>query len=127
MWAYPGYAELCIVGATSPLGWARAIGTLAANLESWLGEEAGGSVGYLLPVPDNSGDGDPHATLKADLRAGKGRTMLVEMTSVGFGEGRMAARQEDWKPRRFGASPPDVHLTLRTDVVMACCLPVAFP
>ena len=55
--------------------------------------------------------------------------MLVETTSAGFGEGRMAAPQEDWKPRRFGASPPDSLPTLRTDaalaVLAACQVPAS--
>ena len=41
-----------------PLGWARATGTLAANLEARLGEEAGGPVGHLLPIPADGGDGE---------------------------------------------------------------------
>ena len=115
-----------------PLGWARSTGTLAANLETRLGEEAGGPVGHLLPIPADGGDGsddDPTKMLKADLAAGKGRTMLVETTSAGFGEGRMAAPSEDWKPRHFGASPPDSLPTLRTDaalaVLAACQVPAA--
>ena len=116
----------------APLQWARATGTLAANLEARLGEEAGGPVGHLLPVPQDGGDGgdeDPLASLKADLAKGRGRTMLVETTSAGFGEGRMAAPQEDWKPRRFGASPPDALPTLRSDaalaVLAACQVPTS--
>ena len=116
----------------APLQWARSTGTLAANLETRLGEEAGGPVGHLLPVPADGGDGgddDPQAMLKADLAAGRGRTMLVETTSAGYGEGRQAAPQDDWKPRRFGASPPDTLPTLRTDaalaVLAACQVPAA--
>ena len=116
----------------APLQWARATGTLAANLEVRLGEEAGGPVGYLLPVPQDGGDGgdeDPLASLKKDLAAGKGRTMLIETTSAGFGEGRQAAPAEDWRARRFGASPPDSLPTLRTDAAMAvlsaCQVPVS--
>ena len=119
-----------------PLGWARATGTLAANLESRLGEEAGGPVGHLLPVPETGGaegegdePNDPLAALRADIAKGKGRTLTVETTSAGFGEGRQAAPMEDWKPRRFGASPPDVLPTLRTDaalaVLAACGVPAA--
>ena len=106
----------------APLQWARATGTLAANLEARLGEEAGGPVGHLLPIPADGGDGgddDPQAALKRDLAAGKGRTMLVETTAAGFGEGRTAAPSEDWRPRRFGASPPDALPTLRSDAAMA--------
>ena len=114
----------------SPLGWARATGALAANLETRLGEEAGGPVGHLLPVPQDGGDGeaaDPLAGLKVDLAKGRGRTMLVETTAAGFGEGRMAAPAEDWKPRRFGASPPEALGTLREGaslaVLAACGVP----
>ena len=116
----------------APLQWARATGTLAANLETRLGEEAGGPVGHLLPVPSDGGDGgdgDPLAMLKADLAKGRGRTLLTETTSAGWGEGRQAAPAEDWKPRRFGASPPDALPTLRTDaalaVLSACQVPAA--
>ena len=55
-----------------PLGWARSTGTLAANLEARLGEEAGGPVGHVIPVPQDGGDGeddDPLVQLKANLPA----------------------------------------------------------
>ena len=116
----------------APLQWARATGTLAANLETRLGEEAGGPVGHLLPVPSDGGDGgdgDPLAMLKADLAKGRGRTLLTETTSAGWGEGRQAAPAEDWRPRRFGASPPDALPALRSDaaqaVLSACQVPAA--
>ena len=72
----------------SPLGWAVATGTLAANLEHRLGEEAGGSVGHVVPIPQDGGDGegtDPLAKLKTDIRAAKGRTFLAETTAAGWG------------------------------------------
>ena len=106
----------------APLQWARATGALAAHLETRLGEEAGGPVAHLLPVPADGGDGgdeDPLKMLKADIAAGKGKTLLVETTSAGFGEGRTAAPQRDWTPQRIGASPPDALPTLRTDAAMA--------
>ena len=116
----------------SPLGWARATGALAANLESRLGEEAGGPVAHLLPVPADGGDGgddDPLKMLKADVAAGKGRTLFVETTSAGWGDGRQAAPAADYKPQRIGASPPDTLPTLRTDaalaVLAACQVPAA--
>ena len=106
----------------APLQWARATGTLAANLETRLGEEAGAPVAHLLPVPPDGGDGgddDPLASLKTDLATAKGKSVLVETTAAGFGEGRQAAPMEDWKPRRIGASPPDALPTLRTDAALA--------
>ena len=59
----------------APLQWARATGTLAANLEVRLGEEASAAVGFIMPVPADGGDGgddDPLKLLKADLAAGEG-------------------------------------------------------
>ena len=116
----------------APLQWARATGSLAANLETRLGEEAGGAVAHLLPVPADGGDGgddDPLKMLKADLAAGKGRTLLVETTAAGWGEGRTAAPQGDYQPKRIGAAPPDTLPTLRTDaalaVLAACQVPAA--
>ena len=115
-----------------PLGWARSTGTLAANLETRLGEEAGGVVAHLLPVPSDGGDGsdeDPNKNLKADIAAAKGRPVVVETTSAGWGEGRQAAPQSDWQPKRIGASPPAALPSLRTDaglsVLSACGVPVS--
>ena len=90
----------------SPLGWARATGTLAANLEQRLGEETGGTVAYVLPVPqDDEGQLDD---LQADIRAARGGTAFVETTSAGWGEGKAVAPSADWKPQRIGANPPAV-------------------
>ena len=113
-----------------PLGWASDTGLLAANLEKRLGEEAGGAVAHLLPVPSDGGDGsgdDPLAALKPDIRKGKGRTLLVETTAAGYGEGRSAAPQRDMVPSRLGADPPDVLGSLRSDAALsvlgACGVP----
>ena len=115
-----------------PLGWARSTGTLAANLETRLGEEVGGPVGHVLPVPQDGGDGtdeDPLAMFKADMAGAKGRTILAETTSSGWGEGRTAAPQADYKPQRFGAAPPATLPSLRTEagmsVLSACGVPVS--
>ena len=108
-------------------GGPRSTGTLAANLEQRLGEEAGGAVGHLLPIPQDGGDGstdDPNAQLKLDLAAGRGRTLLVETTSAGHGEGRMSAPQQDWVSSRFGADPPLSLGSLRGDA--AKLAPVRF-
>ena len=111
----------------SPLGWARATGTLAANLEQRLGEETGGTVAYVLPVPqDDEGQLDD---LQADIRAAKGGTAFVETTSAGWGEGKAVAPSADWKPQRIGANPPGVLQGLRADlfaaVLAACGVPAA--
>ena len=106
----------------APLQWASSTGRLAANLETRLGDEAGGPVGHVLPIPTDGGDGsdaDPLAELKRDLAAAAGRTVLAETTAAGWGEGRGAAPQSDFKPQRFGASPPATLPTLRSDAALA--------
>ena len=105
-----------------PLQWASDTGILAANLEKRLGEEAGGAVAHLLPIPADGGDdsaNDPLAELKADIKAGKGRTLLVETTAAGFGEGRSAAPKNDWMPTRIGADPPSSLPSLRSDAALS--------
>ena len=65
----------------APLQWARATGTLAANLETRLGQEAGGPMAQILPVPSDGGSGsdeDPLAQLKLDITGARGRAVLTE-------------------------------------------------
>ena len=117
----------------SPLGWAALTGRLHANLEDALSDEASGTRGHLLPVPQGpdgdevDADGepaDPLADLRKDIAALRGRTVLTETTSAGWSEGREAAPAADWKPMRLGANPPPSLATLRTDsaqAVLAAC------
>ena len=95
-------------------------------------EGAGSPVGHLLPIPADGGSGgdpDPLADLKADIRAARGRPLLVETTSAGFGEGRTLAPAQDWTARRFGANPPPTLPGLRDGEAMsmldACGVPRA--
>ena len=118
-----------------PLGWARAVGTLAANLETRLGEEAGAPVGQYLTYPhdqnaEDGADDDKLKELKANIRASKGRQIMVESVNAAA-ESRMSAPNSDFKPaeHRFGANPPATLPTLRTDaaraVLSACQVPAA--
>lgn len=115
-----------------PLQWASMTGTLAANLEQRLGQEAGGPVGHVIAVPQDPEDNEDEdgeeagalADIRRDLSAAKGRTFLVETTAAGWGEGQAAAPQSDWQARRFGASPPETLAVLRSDAgqsVLALC------
>ena len=114
----------------SPLGWAIATGSLAANLERVLGQESGGVVAHVLPVPQDGGDrsaDDPLKMLKADIAKAAGSTVLTETTADAFGEGSAAAPRSDWMPRRIGANPPAALGELREDasamVLAACGIP----
>ncbi len=111
----------------SPLQWANRLGTLAGNVETRLGEELSGAVARLVPVPADGGDGedsDPLKSLKADIGTAKGGALLVETTSGGWGDGRVAAPQADWGQKRIGPDPPATLGTIRNDAaasVMAAC------
>ena len=117
----------------SPLQWASLTGALAGNLEKRLGEETGGPVGHVVPVPQDPDAGDdeddnaeekPLDQLRKDLAGLAGRTAIVETTAAAWGEGPGAAPQTDWQPRRFGANPPAALGVLRSDVgqaVLAAC------
>ena len=66
-------------------------------------------------MPQDGGDGsdtDPLAPLKADIAAARERAVLVETTSAGWGEGKMAAPQADWQVRRLGPNPTQVQATV---------------
>ena len=115
----------------SPLNWATLTSRLYANLEDALADEAGGVRGALLPIPagpnadgDDDGTDDPNARLRADIKAAKGGTLMVETTAGGWGEGASAAPSADWRSQRLGANPPMSLATLRTDAaqaVLAAC------
>ena len=92
-----------------PLSWASTTARLQSEAERSLADEAAGPIANLLAIPADGGDGessDPLQMLKADLRTARGKAMLVETTSAGFGDGRSAAPQRDWVPSRLGPNPP---------------------
>ena len=94
---------------TGPLDWAATTARLGAEIERSLADEAGGPLAQLLPVPQDGGaddEGDPLRGLKADIRAARGRAVMVEtVTAAGWGEGASAAPRQDWKPQRLGPAP----------------------
>ena len=114
-----------------PLDWASTTARLQAETERSLADEAGGPIANLLPVPQDGGDGDettdPLAPLKADIRAARGKALLVETTAAGYGEGPSAAPRQDWKAQRLGPNPPagmaDVLGQGFFEVLAACGIP----
>lgn len=115
-----------------PTSYASATAVLLANAETRLGQEAGGPVGHLIPVPADGGDGsdaDPLAALKQTVGKLAGRVALVETVAAGWGEGMASAPRSDWKPQRFGPNPPASLVSLRSEaasaILAACGVPLA--
>ena len=110
-----------------PLARARLSGRLSAEVEAALGDEAGGTRGYVLPIPSDGQD-DSVSDLRRDIGTLQGKTALVETAMAGWGDGRMAAPRGDYQPQRLGANPPASLATLRSDaaqaVLSACGVPV---
>ena len=94
----------------SPIGNASTTARLQAETERSLGDEAAGPLANMIPYPADGGDGgeeDPLKGLKADIKAARGRALLVETTAAGLGDGRSAAPLKDWVPQRLGPAPPE--------------------
>ena len=99
----------------SPSSWAADTARLNANTERSLADEAGGPIAQFLPVPQDGGDGgddDALASLKTDIKAARGKALLVETSAAGWGEGKQAAPQSDWKQQRLGPSPTEAMVKL---------------
>ncbi len=99
--------------------------TLAGALETALRQEAGGSVGSLIPVPPAK----DLSTLQTQIRALKGRTALLDTTSGGFDQGSEGAPKTDWDPKRLAPSFTQAEVLARDSVVAsilgACGVPVS--
>ncbi len=119
-----------------PIAWAAEAGRLNANAERSLADEAGGPVAALLAVPEGNDagsddDNDALAALRNDITAARGRALLLESTSSGFGEGRANAPARDWDPRYLHPSPTDAMVKLADSafgrMLAACgCSPALF-
>ena len=105
-----------------------------ANVEKRLSEEASSVSALVLPVPPAGAEAEgqstsPASKLAADIAGAKGRPTIVETTSTGFGEGRMAAPAGDYAQRRIGFTPPETIAPLRAAieeaVYAACGIPPA--
>ena len=99
----------------SPSSWAADTARLHANTERSLADEVSGPVAQLLPVPSDGGDGgdnDALADLKLDIKAARGKALLVETVASGWGEGKSGAPQSDWQQRRLGPAPTEAMVKL---------------
>ena len=119
-----------------PATWASETARLSANAERSLADEAGGPVAALLTIPEGQDAGsedadDALAGLRADIGKARGRALLLETTSGGFGEGRSNAPQRDWKPAPLHPEPVEAMVKLSDSafgrMLAACgCSPALF-
>ena len=107
-----------------PLSSAKLTALLGGNLEQRLSEETGMASGQVMGVPDGTDKGP----LQADLRAMKGRIVLVDSMAAGWGAGREQAPRRDLYQQRVGADPPATLEVLRSSaarhVLAACGVPI---
>ena len=114
----------------SPLGWAHRLGDLIGNAETRLSQEASGTVGRVLPLPTDGGDGtasDPNLLLKSDLAKANGKLHFVETVAAGWGEGKVAAPGRDWQQQRIGPVPDAEFCRLREQAQMAVSAACGIP
>ena len=106
---------------TGPLSWAHTTARLQSEAERSLADEAGGPIANLLAIPQDGGDdsdAEPLAGLKTDIRTARGKALLVETTAAGWGEGKNAAPQADWRQQRLGPNMPAAMVELARDAFM---------
>ena len=115
----------------------RVQGSPLAETEKSLADEASGPVAQLLPIPrydSSSPDTDPDADttdllgpLRSDIKAARGKALLVETVSAGWGEGKSGAPASDWAAKRLGPTPPAELIQLRQQsfsaMLSACGVP----
>ena len=95
-----------------PTSWAHTTARLGSETERSLADESAGPLAQLLAVPQDPGNPDDDdekdtlAGLRSDLARARGRALLVETTSAGWGEGAASAPQRDWNASRLGPQPP---------------------
>ena len=107
----------------SPLGVASLLGKLAVGAEGKISEDLATPTAALLPIPSEGG-GANLDTLRSDIREAKGKAVLLESTTAGWGEGTQSGTRNDWKAERLGPTIPEGLRSLYADVsgaVFAAC------
>ena len=109
-----------------PIQYAHLTGKLIRNLETAIGDEAGGTVANLIALP--AGHSNP-TKLAARISEAKGKTLLPETTAGGWDMGKDAAPRKDFVPARLGANPPAALVALRQHVESSIlgCFGIAAP
>ena len=104
---------------TPPTSWAHTTARLGAELERVVADEMSGPIAQIIALPRQDGDGgdtDPNKQLLADVAGARGKAVYPETLAAGWGEGRSAAPERDWKATRLGPAPPETLARIRKDV-----------
>ena len=85
---------------------------LVGQMETALAQEAATPRGYDIPVPDPK----QAAQLTADLRTSRGGLSLVPSVAsdAAWGQGQESKPGDDWVSKRYGMSPPQAMVELRS-------------
>ena len=105
-----------------PMSWASTTARLQSEAERSLADEAGGPLANLLAIPSDGGSGgedDPLKLLKSDIRTARGKALLVETTTAGWGEGMSSAPRRDWIASRLGPTPPESMVKARQETFLS--------
>ena len=95
-----------------PTSWASTTARLYGEAERSLADEAKGPIAQILAIPQDGGDdddNDPLSMLKADIKAARGKAVMVETTAAGWGEGKASAPHRDWQAQRPRPRPAGCH------------------
>ena len=96
-----------------PTSWAHLTARLQGEAERSLADEAAGPLAQIVPIPQDPGDDDdPLAQLRADIAAARGKAVLTETTSAGWGEGQGSSPHKDWVANRLGPNMPTAMVEL---------------
>ena len=94
---------------TSPLSWASLTAKTQAESERSIGDELGGPIAQIIPLPSvdvpdptDENTNDPLAVLKTKIGKARGNAVMVETTAAGYGEGMTGAPRKDWIANRLG-------------------------
>ena len=124
----------------APTSWAHTTARLGSEIERSVADEAGGPLAQLLAVPQDGGADDaddaddPLKMLRADIRTARGKALLVETTSAGWGEEKTRLRKRiggnsAWARLRRRSWPSSAAMPLSTSWPRAAprqtCSPIA--
>ena len=114
------HTDINTLRGIAPLDQATGFKEMLKNLENAMRNEAGSTVGYVLPVPSGSNVDQ----LKEDIKRMKGEIAVVETTTGGWDSGFSSAPRRDYDSQRLGANIPATSVDLykyAMEVALTAC------